>query len=208
MASGAAGRVPTGVGARVVTPDDDEWPPQLDDLRRISRETSHRVDRDMLPADCASGYVARRRWTTSAHAVGGRGRRAGVDARTATTSRLELGYGLAERGWCVVSGGAYGIDAQAHRGALTAGGCTIAVLACGIDRAYPMAHANLFERDRARTVCCSPSGRPAPTRTGTGSSIRNRVIAALTRGTVVVEASARSGARQTAGRARQLGPLD
>src|SRR5262249_59647368 len=58
----------------------------------------------------------------------------------------ELAYGIAERGWCVVSGGAFGIDAQAHRGALTAGGTTIVVLACGIDRAYPQAHASLFER--------------------------------------------------------------
>jgi DNA processing protein len=104
----------------------------------------------------------------------------------------------------VVSGGAYGIDAQAHRGALTAGGCTVVVLACGIDRAYPIAHASLFERvieDGLVITEWPPGADPHRHR----FLIRNRVIAALTRGTVVVEASARSGARQTAGRALLLG---
>jgi hypothetical protein len=57
-----------------------------------------------------------------------------------------LAYGLANRGWTVVSGGAFGIDAAAHRGALAAGGTTAAILACGVDRPYPAAHASLFER--------------------------------------------------------------
>jgi DNA processing protein len=103
-----------------------------------------------------------------------------------------------------VSGGAYGIDAAAHRGALAAGGLTAAVLACGVDRAYPAAHANLFERivEEGLLVSEWPPGA-APHRHR--FLIRNRVIAALGRGTVVVEASARSGARHTLGRAALLG---
>jgi DNA processing protein len=116
----------------------------------------------------------------------------------------ELGYGLASRGWAVVSGGAYGIDAAAHRGALAAGGVTVAVLACGVDRAYPAEHASLFERivDDGLLISEWPPGAD-PHRHR--FLIRNRVIAALSRGTVVVEANARSGARQTLGRAALLG---
>ena len=58
----------------------------------------------------------------------------------------ELGHRLGERGWTVVSGGAYGIDAAAHRGALAAEAPTVAVLACGVDRAYPAGHGALFAR--------------------------------------------------------------
>jgi DNA processing protein len=115
----------------------------------------------------------------------------------------DLGYTLASRGWTVVSGGALGIDAAAHRGALAAGGDTVAVLACGVDRPYPAAHTSLFEQIAENGLVVSewpPATDPHKHR----FLIRNRVIAALARGTVLVEAGLRSGARQTLGRARQL----
>src|SRR5205823_12763981 len=86
----------------------------------------------------------------------------------------------------------------------TGGGTTVAVLACGIDRPYPAAHTSLFERiaDEGLLLSEWPPGA-APHRQR--FLIRNRVIAAATRGTVVVEAAIRSGARQTLGRARLLG---
>jgi len=108
---------------------------------------------------------------------------------------------LAEQGWTVISGGAFGIDGCAHRGAVAAGGLTIAVLACGVDRDYPQSHCDLFRaiRERGTTVSEWPPGR-LPTRHG--FLVRNRVIAALSRGTVVVEAALRSGALSTARHAR------
>jgi DNA processing protein len=116
----------------------------------------------------------------------------------------ELGHQLGERGWTVVSGGAYGIDAAAHRGALAAEAPTLAVLACGVDRPYPAAHGALFTRILENGLLVSewPPGC-APLRHR--FLVRNRLIAALTRGTVVVEAAARSGAQATAKRARRLG---
>jgi DNA processing protein len=116
----------------------------------------------------------------------------------------ELGHQLGERGWTVVSGGAFGIDAAAHRGALAAEAPTMAVLACGVDRPYPAAHGALFSRivETGLLVSEWPPGC-APLRHR--FLVRNRLIAALTRGTVVVEAAARSGAQATARRARKLG---
>ena len=116
----------------------------------------------------------------------------------------ELGHQLGERGWTVVSGGAFGIDAAAHRGALAAEAPTMAVLACGVDRPYPAAHGALFDRIAETGLLVSewPPGC-APLRHR--FLVRNRLIAALTRGTVVVEAAARSGAQATARRARMLG---
>ena len=116
----------------------------------------------------------------------------------------ELGHQLGERGWTVVSGGAFGIDAAAHRGALAAEAPTMAVLACGVDRPYPAAHGALFNRIAETGLLVSewPPGC-APLRHR--FLVRNRLIAALTRGTVVVEAAARSGAQATARRARMLG---
>jgi DNA processing protein len=109
-----------------------------------------------------------------------------------------MGYGG------VFCGGAYGIDAAAHRGALAARGVTIAVLACGLDQPYPAGHAALFTDVAGDGLVLSewpPGRRPARVR----FLIRNRTIAALTRGTVVVEAGERSGALNTAGHAAELG---
>jgi DNA processing protein len=115
-----------------------------------------------------------------------------------------LGAGLAERGWVVVSGGAYGVDGATHRGALGAGGATVAVLACGVDRPYPRGHTQLISRIAEQGLVIGelpPGDHPTPSR----FILRNRVIAALTRGTVVVEAAYRSGALATARAAQRLG---
>jgi DNA processing protein len=108
-----------------------------------------------------------------------------------------LGRELASAGLVVVSGLARGIDGEAHRGALEAGGSTVAVLGCGIDRDYPAAHAELARRICERGLVVSeyePGVEPAPWR----FPARNRIIAGLCRATVVVEARERSGALITA----------
>jgi DNA processing protein len=115
-----------------------------------------------------------------------------------------LAAGLAEQGWVVVSGGAYGVDGAAHRGALGAGGATVAVLACGVDRPYPRGHTRLISRIAEQGLVIGelpPGDHPTPSR----FILRNRVIAALTRGTVVVEAAHRSGSLVTARAAQRLG---
>jgi DNA processing protein len=104
---------------------------------------------------------------------------------------------VAAAGLVVVSGMARGIDGEAHRGALEAGGTTVAVLGCGIDRDYPAAHAELARRICERGVIVSeyePGVEPAPWR----FPARNRIIAGLCAATVVVEARERSGALITA----------
>ncbi|MGY6658974.1 DNA-processing protein DprA, partial [Amycolatopsis sp. TRM77291] len=112
----------------------------------------------------------------------------------------------ASRGIPVFSGAAYGIDGAAHRGALSADGTTIAVLACGVDVVYPMAHETLL-RSIAQTGAVvseyPPGTRPARHR----FLARNRILAALTTATVVVEAGRRSGAQNTAGTAGALGKV-
>jgi DNA processing protein len=131
-----------------------------------------------------------------------------VGARSATGYgehvATEMGYGLAERGMTVVSGAAYGIDGAAHKGALGMGGVTIAVLACGVDRAYPAGHSLLLDRisEKGLVVTEYPPGTP-PGRHR--FLVRNRLIAAMGAGTVVVEAGQRSGARNTAASAAALG---
>jgi DNA processing protein len=116
----------------------------------------------------------------------------------------ELGYGLARRDVAIVSGGAYGIDAAAHRAALAAGGQTVVVSAGGLDRPYPPGNATLYDRaaDTGLVVSESPPGC-APQRHR--FLTRNRLIAALSTGVVVVEAAGRSGAMNTAGHCRTLG---
>jgi DNA processing protein len=104
----------------------------------------------------------------------------------------------------VVSGAAYGIDGAAHGGALHAQGTTVAVLACGVDVPYPAGHTRLLERIAQQGAVLSeyPPGTP-PARHR--FLVRNRLIAALAEGTVVVEAGRRSGAKNTAAAAEALG---
>ena len=176
-------------GARFICPGDPEWPAQLDDLGD-SRPTGLWV----------RGRPSLRIWALRSVAV--------VGARACTEygahMAAKLGAGLAERGWVVVSGGAYGVDGAAHRGALGAGGATVAVLACGVDRPYPRGHTQLITRIAEQGLVVGelpPGDHPTPSR----FILRNRVIAALTRGTVVVEAAYRSGALVTARAAQRLG---
>ena len=115
-----------------------------------------------------------------------------------------LGRELGAAGLAVVSGLARGVDGEAHRGALDAGGLTVAVLGCGIDRDYPRAHADLARRIAETGAIVSeyePGIEPAPWR----FPARNRIIAGLSLATVVVEARARSGALITADFALELG---
>ena len=183
----AAGGVPAGV--RLVCPGDEEWPPQLSDLCDVSPLALWVRGGDLRSAGLRSLAV--------------------VGARACTPYgehvAAELAAVVAERGWTVVSGAAYGIDAAAHRGALAVQGRTVAVLACGVDVAYPRGHAALLQRvlDEGGTVVSELA--PGERVTRTRFLERNRLIAALTRGTVVVEAAPRSGARSTAGHARGLG---
>ncbi|WP_433130480.1 DNA-processing protein DprA [Micromonospora sp. CA-240977] len=187
------------LGARLVTPDDEEWPARVAGLATLRLpDVTRRVDGETAPPLCfwvRGGWPLGEALDRSVAVVGARAA-TGYGQHVAT----ELGYGLAERDWTVVSGGAFGIDAAAHRGALNAGGLTVAVLACGLDRPYPMGNAALFDRIADTGLLVSewpPGAEPLRPR----FLIRNRVIAAGTLGTVVVEASARSGATQTARRA-------
>jgi DNA processing protein len=122
-----------------------------------------------------------------------------------TVVAREIAFGLTERGWAVVSGAARGIDAAAHVGALGSGRRpTVAVLACGLDRAYPPGHERMLARiaESGLVVSELPVGS-APHRSR--FLVRNRLIAALSQGTVAVEAAARSGSLATVERAAALG---
>ncbi|WP_329115399.1 DNA-processing protein DprA [Streptomyces sp. NBC_01353] len=176
-------------GGRLVIPGDTEWPRQLDDLG------------DARPIGLwIRGPADLRTWALRSVAVVGARACTPYGAHTATT----LASGLAERGWVVVSGAAFGIDGAAHRGALAAQGATVAVLACGVDIPYPRGHAGLIGRIAEQGLVVGelpPGSHPTPSR----FILRNRVIAALTRGTVVVEAEYRSGSLVTARNAHRLG---
>jgi DNA processing protein len=190
------------LGARVVTPDDDEWPRQVEHLALISRDDGNRLHLDTDPPLCfwvRGGPPLADALDRSAAIVGAR-----AASSYGVHVAAEFAYGLANRDWTVVSGGAFGIDATAHRAAIAAGGLTVAVLACGIDRPYPASHMALFEQiadDGLLITEWPPGSAPHRMRFLT----RNRVIAAATRGTIMVEAGIRSGARNTLSHARRLG---
>lgn len=177
------------LGIRFVVPGDAEWPEQLDDLMGAGQV--HRRGGPPLGL-WAKGPVRLDRLAGSLAVVG---------SRSATTYGVDvaasIGAGVARAGLPVVSGAAFGIDQAAHRGALAVDGLTVAVLACGVDRAYPTAHRSLLDHLAGHGLVVSelPPGS-APTRLR--FLARNRLIAALARGTVVVEAAVRSGALSTA----------
>jgi DNA processing protein len=131
-----------------------------------------------------------------------------VGSRQTTTYGLEtarkLAYQLAYTGVTVVSGGARGIDTSAHQGALTAKGRTIAVLGTGINLVFPPENAELFERIAAHGAVMTqfPFNRPADKQS---FPIRNRIVAGMTLGTVVIEANLSSGALITANFATEYG---
>lgn len=182
-------------GLRFVIPGDDEWPAGLDDLAHAPPVQ----ERGGVPLGLWVRGPVRLDELPGALAV--------VGSRDATTYGADLARDLAAEvattGRLVVSGAAFGIDQAAHRGAIAAGAPTVAVLACGADKAYPEKHTDLIAHIAATGAVVSetvPGGAAMRVRFLT----RNRLIAALTAGTVVVEAALRSGALNTANWAGRL----
>ncbi|MFD6951192.1 DNA processing protein DprA [Nocardiopsis sp. TSRI0078] len=177
-------------GIRFVAPGDPEWPGRLDGLDLPGGRRSHGLW-------VRGGGDLRNLCLRSVAVVG---------ARSATAYgehvAAEMAYELSERAVVVVSGGAYGIDGAAHRAA-HAVGSTVVVLACGLDVDYPRGHAGLFA-DVARTGVLVSERPVGSTPRAPDFLVRNRLIAALTPGTVVVEAGRRSGALNTASHAAEL----
>jgi len=174
---------------RLVCPGDAEWPGGLDGLGDAAPAALWVTGNSDLRFSCLRSVAV-----------------TGARAATAYGSYLasELSAPLAARGWAVVSGGSFGVDAAAHRGALGAGGVTIAVVAGGLDVPYPAAHDGLYGAIAAQGALVSeaPPGVPV---SRLRFQARNRIIAALATGTVVVEASTRGGAMTAARHARDLG---
>ncbi|MFD6221567.1 DNA-processing protein DprA [Nocardia asteroides] len=187
------------LGGRVITPDDDEWPGWrmlgLDQL-----DTERERDAAVPLVLWARGPLSLRTASERAVAVVGSRCSSGYGVQVAGEITCEL----AGRGWTIVSGAAFGIDAAAHRAALGVGGSTVAVLACGVDRPYPAQHERLLAAIAESGVVVSeyPPGTSAQKHRFLA---RNRLIATLGDGVVVVEAGLRSGARNTVKWARRLG---
>ncbi len=174
-----------GCGGQFITPEGGSWPGKLNDLAAlpIGLIVKGSVESLLLPS---LAIVGTRNPTNYGVRVAG-----------------DFAAGFVDREWAIVSGGAYGIDAAAHRGALVAEGVTIAVLAAGIDVNYPSGHARLFEEIAESGALVSevmPGIRAVPARFLT----RNRLIAALSCATLVVEAAFRSGSLRTARDAAEL----
>ena len=178
----------TQIGGGLLLPGDAQWPAGVDDLGdHAPLALWTRGDMAALQAPTTVSIVGARAATPYGESVAG-----------------ELAGDLASGETVVISGGAYGIDGAAHRAALGVGGATVAFLAGGVDRAYPIGHQQLFDRIRSAGAVLSevPCGA-APTKWR--FLARNRVIAAAGMATVVVEAGWRSGSLNTAGHAANLG---
>lgn len=172
-------------GGYFLSPNDPEWPSQLNDL-----------------AAPPIGLIVKGKVETLSErsiAIVGTRNPTPYGARIAS----DFAAGFVDREWLIVSGGAYGIDTYAHKGALIAEGVTIAVIASGIDINYPAGNERLFAEisELGAIVSEVMPGTPAfPSRFLT----RNRIIAALSVSTLVVEAAFRSGSLRTARDAAEL----
>ncbi|MFQ6230433.1 DNA-processing protein DprA [Nocardia sp. NPDC002869] len=186
-------------GGRLVTPDEPEWPAWR--MLGLSQ---------LAPGRDPDGAVPLVFWVRGGRDLGELTERAvavvGARCSTGYGDRVtgEIAGDLAARGWTVVSGAAFGVDGTAHRAALAVGGATIAVLACGADRPYPAQHDRLIARiaETGLVVSEYPPGTVARKH---HFLARNRLIAALSDGVLVVEAGLRSGARNTVKWARRIG---
>lgn len=187
------------LGGRLITPADDEWP-------GLAFQSFHGVDHKKRP----NGRAPLVLWAVGPirldEATGRAAAIVGTRAATAYGEHVaaDLAAGLVDRDMAVVSGGAYGIDGAAHRAALACEGITVAIVAGGINHPYPAGHAALFRRIREQCLLLSeypPGVAPGRLRFLT----RNRLVAALSGATVVVEAGLRSGAANTAAWAGALG---
>lgn len=171
----------------VLIPSDAEWPSQLDSLgdnRPLALWIRGNIE---ALSDPALSIVGSRDCSSYGSRIAG-----------------DIAFMFAARGIAIISGGAFGIDACAHRGALAAGGRTVIVSAAGVDRAYPASHDSLFEETyRAGAVVSESPIGCAPYKFR--FLARNRIIAALGLATVVVEAPFRSGALSTARHAMEIG---
>jgi DNA processing protein len=172
-------------GAQLLTPQDLNWPEQLNDLANppIALVVKGNVHVLKIPS---LAIVGTRNPTSYGARIAG-----------------DFAAGFVDREWAVVSGGAYGIDSYAHKGALIAEGVTIAVIACGVDINYPAGNARLFlEISESGAIVSEflPGQRAMPNRFLT----RNRLIAALSKATLVVEAAFRSGSLRTARDAAEI----
>lgn len=178
------------LGLHVLIPGDEEWPTGLNSLGP------------------RGPLVLWARGATSFLSVPLSDRVTFTGARVATEYGLqvtaELASEVANKERIIVSGGAYGIDAAAHRAALACGGSTIAVMSSGLDRLYPAGNSDLLERvaDVGLLVSEMPPGT-SPTRSR--FLARNRLLAALSSATIVPEAGYRSGALDVARQAHLLG---
>lgn len=171
------------VNARFITPNSLEWPMGLNDL---VAPPFGLIVKGVSPIQQSIAIVGTRNPTT-------------YGARIAS----EFASGFADRDWAVISGGAYGVDTHAHRGCIAAEGKTFAVLASGVNVEYPSGNARLFAEIQESGGLISevmPGVRARPERFLT----RNRIIAAISRGTIVVEAAFRSGSLRTARDASEL----
>lgn len=177
-------------GFRLIIPSDGDWPDALNDLgARAPYALWARGRAELLTGPLTKGVTM-----------------AGARAATGYDVQVTRDFteDLSREGNTIVAGAAYGIDAEAHRAALMSDGATIAVLASGIDRPYPMAHRDLLDGIGTRGLVISevPPG-VSPTRQRFID--RARLLAALSGGTVIVEAGTRSGSLLTTREAAQLG---
>lgn len=177
------------LGARLLLPGDALWPSGLDDLGDHAPVALwvRGTDEALQAIDTAISLVGARAATGYGEHV-----------------TMEAAAGLVDRGFAIISGAAYGIDGMAHRAALASGGRTVAFLAGGVDRFYPSGHDALLSRmvEQGAVITELPPGsQPSKWR----FLQRNRLIAAASQATVVLEAGWRSGSLNTAGHAAALG---